>query len=285
MESGHEDAPVVAAGLSEDRLQEQDRLSRFNTGQAHPARIYDAWLGGKDNFPADKAAAAAGLELYPDAVRSVRANRAFLARAVEYLAGCGVRQFLDVGTGLPSANNTHQVAQAIAPASRIVYVDNDPIVLAHAEALLTSTQPGVTGYVDADLRDPDKIIREAARVLDFTQPVAIMLIAVLHFVSDESDPYQIVDTLISAVPAGSYLAVSHIASDILPEKMAVFIRAMNEHVTEKGVLRDREQVTSFFRGLDLIEPGVVQVSRWRPRSELEAAAPTVMWGGVARKTA
>jgi hypothetical protein len=275
----------VAAGRPGDGPAGQGRLPGFDTGVAHPARIYDAWLGGKDNFAADRAAAAAGLELYPDAVRSVRANRAFLARAVAYLAGCGIRQFLDIGTGLPSADNTHEVAQAAAPASRVVYADNDPVVLAHARALLTGADPGATGYIHADLRDPGTIIQQAARVLDFTQPVAVMLVAVLHFISDECGPYQIVDTLTSAVPAGSYLVVSHIASDILPEEMAVFIDAMNQRVTEKGVLRDREQVTRFFTGLDLVEPGVVQVSRWRPRTELEAAAPTVMWGGLGRKTA
>ena len=264
----------------------EDRLSRFNTGIPHPARIYDAWLGGKDNFAVDRAAAEAGLKLFPDTIRSVKANRAFLARAVDYLAAeCGIRQFLDIGTGLPSANNTHEVAQAIAGESRVVYVDNDPIVLAHAEALLTSTGPGVTDYIDADLRDPEAILAAAARTLDFSQPVAVMLIAVLHFVSDQADPHRIVNTLMSAVPPGSYLAISHIAKDISPDEMAVFIRAVNKDITEKGVLRDREEVTTFFDGLALAEPGVVQVSQWRPRSEAEGAEPAVMWGGVARKDA
>ncbi|TDD63588.1 SAM-dependent methyltransferase [Actinomadura darangshiensis] len=264
----------------------QDRLSRFNTNVPHPARVYDAWLGGKDNYAADRAAAEAGLEAFPSTVKSVRANRAFLARTVEYLvAEAGIHQFLDVGTGLPSANNTHEVAQAILPESRIAYVDNDPIVLAHAQALLRGTESGATDYIDADLRDPGKILQEASRTLDFTRPVAVMLIAVLHFIPDDADPQQIVDTLMAAVPPGSHLVVSHTAKDIFPEEMAAFERAMNANTAEKVTLRDRDQVSGFFRGLDLIEPGVVQVPRWRPRSDLEASAPAVLWGGMARKPA
>ena len=275
----------MASDLPEDSSA-QDKLSRVNTNVPHPARVYDVWLGGKDNFAVDRAAAEAGLKAFPSTVKSVRANRAFLARTVEYLvAEAGIHQFLDIGTGLPAANNTHEVAQALVPECRIVYVDNDPIVLAHAEALLKSSKPGVTDYIDADLRDPAKILREAARTLDFTRPVAVMLIAVLHFIPDESDPSQIVRTLMDAVPLGSHLVVSHTAKDILPEEMAAFARAMNENSTEKVTLRDREQVTSFFDGLDLIDPGVVEVAKWRPRSELEASAPAALWGGMARKPA
>ncbi|WP_149262586.1 SAM-dependent methyltransferase [Actinomadura sp. K4S16] len=264
----------------------EEKLSRFNTSIPHPARVYDVWLGGKDNFAADRAAAEAGLKAFPSTVKSVRANRAFLARTVEYLVEeAGIRQFLDIGTGLPSANNTHEVAQAIAPESRIAYVDNDPIVLAHAEALLRSTDSGATDYIDADLREPGKILQEASRTLDFSRPVAVMLIAVLHFVPDEADPYGIAETLMAAVPPGSHLVVSHTAKDIFPEEMAAFARAMNKDSAEKVTLRDREQVSGFFNGLDLIEPGVVQVPRWRPRSELEASAPAALWGGMARKPA
>jgi hypothetical protein len=264
----------------------QDRLSRFNTNIPHPARVYDVWLGGKDNYAADRAAAEAGLQAFPSTVKSVRANRAFLARTVEYLvAEAGIRQFLDIGTGLPSANNTHEVAQSIAPECRIAYVDNDPIVLAHAEALLRSTDAGATDYIDADLREPGKILQEASRTLDFSRPVAVMLIAVLHFIPDDADPYKIADTLMAAVPPGSHLVVSHTAKDIFPEEMAAFARAMNENSAEKVTLRDREQVAGFFRGLDLVEPGVVQVPRWRPRSDLEASAPAALWGGMARKPA
>ena len=275
----------VASDLPEESSG-QDKLSRVNTNIPHPARVYDAWLGGKDNYAPDRAAAEAGLQAFPSTVKSVRANRAFLARTVEYLvAEAGIHQFLDIGTGLPSANNTHEVAQAIVPESKIVYVDNDPIVLAHAEALLRGSRAGVTDYVDADLRDPAKILQAAARTLDFTKPVAVMLIAVLHFVPESADPHQIVNTLMDAVPPGSHLVLSHTAKDIFPEEMAVFSETMNKNSAESVNLRDREQVTGFFRGLDLLEPGVVEVSKWRPRSELEASAPAVLWGGMARKPA
>jgi hypothetical protein len=276
----------VTADRQDGAESSSDRLSRFDVSVPHPARVYDAWLGGKDNFAADRAAAEAGLRAFPAIVKSVRANRAFLTRAVRYLVSeAGVRQFLDIGTGLPSADNTHEVAQTIAPECRVVYVDNDPIVLGHAEALLTSVGPGVASYIDADLRDPGKILQEASRTLDFAQPVAIMLIAVLHFISDEEDPYQIVDTLMGAVPSGSYLALSHTASDIFPEEVAGFASAMNRSITQKVTPRDREQVAGFFRGHALIDPGVVQISKWRPRSEMEGDAPAAMWGGIARKTA
>jgi hypothetical protein len=256
----------------------------LDTGVPHPARIYDVWLGGKDNYAADRAAAEAGVRAFPATVKSVRANRAFLARAVEYLVrDAGIRQFLDIGTGLPSAYNTHEVAQAIAPEARVVYVDNDPIVLAHARALLAGTAPGMTAYIEADLRDTEDILRRAADVLDLAQPVAVLLIAVLHFIADDDDPLRITRTLLEAVPAGSYLALSHLAEDIYPEEMAAFVRAVNEQAPEKAVPRDRADVSRFFAGLDLIPPGVVQISKWHPRSDLEKAAPAGLWGGIARK--
>jgi hypothetical protein len=261
-----------------------DNPVQLDTSVAHIARMYDYWLGGKDNFPADRAAAEAGIKAFPETVQSARSNRAFLARAVNYLVTeAGIRQFLDIGTGLPSADNTHEVAQSIAPESRVMYVDNDPIVLLHARALLTSTEPGMTAYVDADLRDTEKILEEAAGTLDFTQPVAVMLIAILHFIQDGENPYRIVNKLMDAVPAGSYLAVSHLAKDIYPEEMAAHMRAVNEHAHETEVLRTRAEVARFFDGMDLVEPGAVQISKWRPRSELEALAPAAFWGGVARK--
>jgi hypothetical protein len=260
-------------------------LARLNTGIPHPARVYDVWLGGKDNFAADRAAAEAGLQAFPSTIKSVRANRAFLARTVRYLVQEeGLRQLLDIGTGLPSANNTHEVAQAVAPETRVVYVDNDPIVLRHAEALLTSAKPGQTSYIDADLRDPATILRQAARTLDFSQPVGVMLIAILHFIGSSDKPYEIVSTLMDAFPPGSYLVLSHLASDIFPEELAAFARMWNETATEKVVLRDGEEVAKFFDGLELAEPGVVQISKWRPQSDLEAAAPAAVWGGVARKS-
>ncbi len=259
---------------------------RLNTGVAHPARIYDVWLGGKDNFEADRAAAEAGLKAAPTTVQSVRANRAFLARAVGYLAGEeGIRQFLDIGTGLPSADNTHEVAQAVAAESRVVYVDNDPVVMLHAQTLLTGSAPGVTDYVEADLRDPGTILAQAARTLDFTRPVAVMLLAILNFISADDHPYEIVNTLMDAAASGSFLVVSHVASDIIPEKSTAFAREYNERSSTKVVLRNRAEVARFFTGLDLVEPGVAQVSKWRPRSEFEAAAANYVWCGVARKTA
>jgi hypothetical protein len=209
-----ENAPAAGGEPAASPAVDGDHQS-FDSGVAHVARVYDYWLGGKDNFAVDRAAGDQAIAAYPDIVFSVRANRAFLARVVRYLAGeAGIRQFLDIGTGIPSANNTHEVAQSVAPDTRVVYVDNDPTVLAHARALLTSGPTGVTDYIDADLRDTDKILEAAARTLDFTQPVAIILMAIVHLIGDEDDPYGIIARLLDAVPSGSYLAMSHIASDI-----------------------------------------------------------------------
>jgi O-methyltransferase involved in polyketide biosynthesis len=257
----------------------------FDARVAHPARVYDYWLGGKDNFEADRIAGEATIAAYPQIRSSARANRAFLARTVRYLAaGQGVRQFLDIGTGLPTASNTHEVAQAVAPDSRIVYVDNDPLVLSHARALLTSSPEGVTAYLDADLRDTDHILKLAADTLDFTQPVAIMLLAILHYIPDLDEAQRIVARLVGAAPSGSYVTISHAASDIAPEEMAEMIRRMNQHLAEGNhVGRPREVVARFFDGLALVEPGVVKVTEWRPASELEARAATSLWGGVGRK--
>ena len=260
-------------------------LYGFDARVAHPARVYDYWLGGKDNFEADRIAGEETIAAYPAIRASARANRAFLARSVSYLAAeAGIRQFLDLGTGLPTASNTHEVAQSIAPESRVVYVDNDPLVLSHARALLTSSPEGVTAYLDADLRDTDKILEQAAGTLDFGRPVGIMLLAILHYIPDLDEARRIVARLVSAVPSGSYVTISHAASDISPEAMAEMIRRMNEHLAEGNhVGRTREVVASFFDGLDLLEPGVVKVTEWRPRSEIEAEGPTSLWGGVARK--
>jgi hypothetical protein len=252
---------------------------------AHVARVYDYWLGGKDNFAADRAAAEQAIKNFPDIVRSARANRAFLTRAVRFLAGeAGIRQFLDIGTGIPSAGNTHEVAQSVAPESRILYVDNDPIVLTHARALLTSDPAGATDYVEADLRDPQKILAGAARQLDLGRPVALMLMAILQHVGDEDDPYKIVATLLAAMPPGSYLALSHPAKDIDSASMAKMADGLNQMMAEKVTFRDRPAVARFFDGLELVEPGMVQASKWRPASELEAASPAALWAGVARRT-
>jgi hypothetical protein len=260
------------------------RSMPFDTSVAHIARVYDYWLGGKDNFAADREAADQALAAYPDLVGSVRANRAFLARAVRLLAGqAGIRQFLDIGTGIPAVNNTHEVAQAVAPASRIVYVDNDPIVLAHARALLTSGPKGATSYVDTDLRDTGQVLAGAAEVLDFARPVAVLLIAVLHLIGDEDHPHDIVGRLMAAAAPGSYLALSHVASDIEPEAAAEVARRLNRMVAQQGTYRSHGEVARFFDGLELIEPGVTAIQHWRPATDVEAAGPTAMWGGVARK--
>jgi hypothetical protein len=266
--------------------QSRSAAPAFDTSVPHPARVYNAILGGKDNYEADRAAAEATIRAFPGNVQAAQANRAFLARAVNYLtAEAGIRQFLDIGTGLPSADNTHEVAQAAAPGCRVVYVDNDPIVLAHARALLTSAEPGATSYIEADLRDPGKILKHAARLLDFTRPVAVMLVAVLHLIADDDDPYQLVNTLMDAVPAGSYLTVSHLANDLYPEQMAELARGFNEHAAVKVTLRDHAEISRFFGGLELTDPGIAQISSWRPRSELEAAAPAILWAGIGRKPA
>jgi S-adenosyl methyltransferase len=257
---------------------------RIDTSVAHSARVHDYWLGGKDNFAVDRAAGDAVREAYPGIVESVRANRAFLARAVRYLAGeAGITQFLDIGTGIPASDNTHEVAQAVTPGARIVYVDHDPVVLQHARALLTSSVPGTVDYIDADLRDPERIAAAAARTLDFGRPIAIMLIAVMHLIVDADDPYGIVGRLKAAMPPGSYLALSQVASDIEPERMAEAGRRYNQLARETQRHRSHAEVTRFFDDLELVEPGVVSVPRWRPDSELEARARSGMWGGVGRR--
>jgi trans-aconitate methyltransferase len=236
----------------------------IDTSVAHQARVYDYWLGGKDNFAADREVGDKALQAYPDGAVATRANRAFLGRAVRFLAGeAGIRQFLDIGTGIPSANNTHEVAQGMAPESRVVYVDNDPIVLAHARALLTSTPEGQTAYLDADANDPDTILARAAGTLDFSQPVAITLLFILHVIKD---PYALTSRLLDAVPPGSYLAISIPASDILqPEVQAEVTRRLNEGIPGVTMtFRSHAEVTRFFDGLELLEPGVVPVNYWRP---------------------
>ena len=257
-------------------------IPAIDTTRAHPARIYDYWLGGKDNFAADRDAAELALKAYPDLAKAVQSNRAFLGRAVRFLAGQGIRQFLDVGTGIPAADNTHEVAQREAPDSRIVYIDNDPIVLLHAQALLKSTPEGACDYLQADLRDPDTILARAARTIDFGRPVALMLLAVLQFILDEQDPYGLVSRLVAALPSGSYLVISHPTDDFNPNK-GESMKVYNERSADQAVVRDKAATARFFDGLELLEPGVVPVARWRPDSDLTAARPSSMWCGVARK--
>ncbi|GIF23890.1 SAM-dependent methyltransferase [Actinoplanes tereljensis] len=249
-----------------------------DTQVAHIARVYDYWLGGKDNFAIDRQVADMMKEDSPEVVEGVLGNRAFLARTVRCLAAdYGVRQFLDIGTGLPAANNTHEVA----PDSRVVYVDNDPIVLSHARALLTGADPGATAYLDADLRDTERILREAADTLDFGRPVAVMLIAVLHCITDEDDPAAIVRRLMAALVPGSFLVLSHPAIDIHSGVRKAASR-MNQLMHTRLTFRDHGQVASFFDGLELLEPGVVRVPDWRPVTEADRTNPAAVWGGVGR---
>ena len=256
----------------------------FDTSVAHMARVYDYWLGGKDNFAADRAAGDAVIQAYPAVITTVRANRALLVRAVRYLAGeVGIRQFLDIGTGIPAANNTHEVAQSIAPGARVVYVDNDPVVLAHARALLIGTPEGATAYLDADLRQPEVILEQARRTLDFGRPLAIMLMAVMHLVGDEDNPARIMATLVDAMPSGSFLALSHPASDIDADAMASAQQRQNQMQAEQVTFRRHDQVARFFEGLELVEPGLVRGPEWRPDSEAETRIRAALWAGVGRK--
>jgi len=251
-------------------------LPAFDPSVPAPARMWNYWLGGKDNFAADRAAAERVLEAMPTMPLIARAARLFLVEAVHRLAGeHGVRQFLDIGTGLPVADNTHQIAQRAAPESRIVYVDYDPIVLTHARALLTSSPEGRTDYIQADLRDVAAILDGAARTLDFSQPIAVVLIAVLHFIEDAEDPYRIMTRLMDAMPSGSYLVIGHAASDIDAAASAELTRRYNQLSSATITPRDRDQVTRFFEGLELLPPGVVPLSQWNLASDIN---PTV--GGL-----
>lgn len=247
----------------------------------HPARVYDYLLGGKDNFEADRALARQMMEVTPDIASGARANREFLARAVRYLAGeARIRQFLDVGTGIPAAGNTHEVAQAVAPDARVVYVDRDPIVLVHARALLTSGPQGACAYLDADANDPQTVLALAADTLDFSQPIAVTLLAVLHVLEDQ---YAVVRSFMSAVPSGSYLALTIAASDIDAERQGVLAAQLKETVPSlPTTFRSRPEVERFFDGLELVEPGITTLNRWRPApgtSQGEIAA----YAAVARK--
>jgi len=260
----------------------------IDTTKPHTARMYDYFLGGKNNFAVDRETAEKILKSWGTVRTATRENRAFLGRAVRYLvAEAGIRQFLDIGTGLPSANNVHEVAQDGAPSSRIVYVDNDPIVLAHARALLTSSPEGKTAYIHADLRDPEKIVADPATraTLDFTKPVALMLVAILHFVPDADEPRRTIQTLLDALPSGSYLVASHATDEHAPDTLAGAGRAYEERGLP-GQLRTAEEFADLvFSGLEMVDPGVVLVSDWRPQGAgpRPLASEVNTYGGVARK--
>jgi hypothetical protein len=274
----------MAGGWFQPITPSRDAPVDIDTSVAHIARMQNYWRGGKDNFAADRAAARHAMAAYPDLVSSVRANQAFLSRSVRYLAGeAGVRQFLDIGTGLPAAGSVHEIAQDLAPASRVVYVDNDPIVLAHARALLASSPPGSTSYVDADVRDTSCVLEQAAAALDFSAPIAVILVSVLHMIQDHDDPHAIVARLMGAVPPGSFLALTHVASDLEPEAMAEMARRVNQRVAQPTTPRDSATVARLFADLELVAPGVVRVPEWRPSSAEAAASPSTQWGGVGRK--
>jgi hypothetical protein len=263
--------------------QEQPKVD-IDTGVAHISRVYNYWLGGKDNFAADREAAELVVTSYPTVLDSVRAQREFLGRAVHFLAGqAGIRQFLDLGTGLPSADNTHEVAQRVAPQARIVYVDNDPTVLAHARALLAGNPQGATAYLDADLRDTSAILARASATLDFSEPVAVMLIGSLHCLPDSDDPVGIVHHLLDAVPPGSYLVIAHPASDIHAAEIGTAANRLNQVMAAPVTLRPHAEVARFFDGLDLVEPGLVQLHRWRA-VPADPGAELANYGGVARKS-
>jgi hypothetical protein len=261
----------------------EQQSPEINTNIPQTARIWNYWLGGKDNFPVDRQVGDQVLEAFPAIVENARASRAFLARAVRYLAGeAGIRQFLDIGTGLPTANNTHQVAQSVAPESRIVYVDNDPIVLVHARALLTSSPQGVTAYVDADLRDPDTILQQAGRTLDLSQPVAIMLMGILGHIADDDEAQSIVKRLLDGVPSGSYLTMND-GSDT-SEEVVEAARIWNQSANPTYHLRSPERIARFFDGLELVEPGVVSPPRWRPEPSPSGPPAAIdSYCGVGRK--
>jgi hypothetical protein len=257
----------------------------IDTTVSHSARIWNYWLGGKDNFAVDREAGDRVEAMLPIIVIQARADRAFLGRAVRYLAGeVGIRQFLDVGTGLPTADNTHEVAQRVAPEARIVYVDNDPMVLSHARALLTSSPEGVCDYLDADLRDPGKILADAARTLDFSQPVALFLMGILHHIPDTDQAYDIVRQLVAALAPGSFLVINHSTSAVSGAAMEDAVAHWNKVGTPTMTLRRPEQIARFFDRLDLLDPGLVPCSQWRPdESPFGPPDPVDEFCGVARK--
>jgi hypothetical protein len=262
------------------------RSSRVDVRKAYPARRYDYWLGGKDNFAADRRSADEVEEVFPTIRLSTIENRRFLQRAAGFLVDAGIRQFLDIGSGMPTDINTHEVAQAIAPQSRVVYVDNDPIVVCHARALLRSSPEGRTNYIEGDLRAPQDILRspELRATLDMQQPIGLMLLAVLHFFHDADDPYGLVAQLVAAMPPGSYLVMSHGTYDPLPAEAISRLEQVNAVTAVRWRARSRDEFARFFVGLELVSPGIVSIGNWRPAvwSVLPAAEDVVTYGAVAR---
>jgi S-adenosyl methyltransferase len=276
------------AGMSDD-AEDGDAVRLVDPTVATEARVYDYLLGGVTNFAVDRATALRQGEAVGGMDRpraAVRANRVFLGEAVRFLVDAGIRQFLDIGSGIPTEENVHQVAQRLAPDSRIVYVDYDPVVLAHAHELLTSTPEGAAEYVQADMRDPGRIVDQAAATLDLREPFAVTLVSLLHFFPDGEDPQGIVARFVAAMPAGSYLVVSHITGDMHPELVAKLVEAPGEDASYRFVPRTRAELSRFFDGLQLVEPGVVPMSRWLPPgtdTQVAASADMFYYAAIGRK--
>ena len=270
--------------MSERRHMPHTQDDPLKTGEPHSARIYNYWLGGKDNYPVDREMGNQILSVLPMIGEMAVQNRAFLGRTVRFLASeRGVRQFLDIGTGLPTADNTHEVAQSVAPESKIVYVDNDPLVLTHARALLTSSPKGRTDYVDADLRDPATILREAAKTLDLSRPVGLTLLGVIFHIPDDS-AYTLVQELVNALAPGSHLTLTHSTNAVTGKAMEEAVRQWNESASVPIGLRTPEEIERFFEGLEMVDPGLVSIPLWRPdHSEIGEAQPMDEFGAVARK--
>jgi hypothetical protein len=261
--------------------------AEIDTSVAHAARVYDYLLGGRANFKVDREVAERVYAAFPggiDGVRAdVRAHRAALGRVVQFLVrDAGIAQFLDIGTGIPKQNNVHEVAQRDAPAARIVYVDKDPIVLAHAHQLLRGTREGATSYINGDLHDPQPIMSEAAKTLDYSRPAAVTLFGILHFFSDADDPVGLIGQLLAPLAPGSYLAISHLASDVHADEMSETFKALSARMAENVTLRSHDEVAALFGGLELVEPGVVQAAQWRPDPGA-AVLNSQVWLGVGRK--
>ncbi|MFL1380302.1 SAM-dependent methyltransferase [Nocardiopsis protaetiae] len=255
----------------------------LDTTVPHSARVMNYWLGGKDHYPVDRALGEQVEQAFPEIVELMRADRRFIVRSVTHLAREeGIRQFLDIGTGLPTANNTHEVAQSVAPESKIVYVDNDPLVLAHARALLTSTPEGATDYIDADLTDPEALLAQARELLDFTQPIGLVIMGTLgHFPADERT-YAIARAYVDALPSGSFLALCD--STDTSEPIVEAAKAWNANAAQPIHLRTPDEIAAFFDGLELLEPGVVSVPFWRPEeAQVGTVREVAQYGGIARK--
>jgi hypothetical protein len=256
-----------------------DRRRQIDTSKPHPARVYDWLLGGKDNYPVDEAV---GEKLPPEAHAAARQNRQFMHRAAAWLAAQGIDQFLDIGTGIPTEPNLHQIVQEVVPAAKVVYADNDPIVLAHAQALLVSNPEGTTGYIEADVRRPEEILEHAREILDFERPIALSLIALMHFIPEDQNPYDIVRNLLAPLPSGSYLVLSHAASDRY-EELAAQVTAEYAKGGIRLGFRTRPEVVRFFDGLELVEPGVVTAPEWvKPAPAPAAPEGSGIYAGVAR---